>query len=135
MKARWSEHQLTWRAPSAQEQLVALRRRPPMCGPMDVEEMKTMARRLADRLGVKCRLRVSATTKNLGSCKRAKDGVFDITLSTMNVSMTSAVETLIHELAHAVAWEKNIADPIGDHGPSWGVAYSRVYEEFQRFRP
>jgi hypothetical protein len=37
--------------------------------------------------------------------------------------VTSAVDTLIHELAHAVAWDK---DDI-DHGPKWGVAYSKVY--------
>jgi Zn-dependent peptidase ImmA (M78 family) len=36
-----------------------------------------------------------------------------------------AIETLLHELAHAVCWESDENET--DHGPSWGVAYARVY--------
>ena len=34
-----------------------------------------------------------------------------------------SVDVLLHEFAHAVAWDKD-ADV---HGPNWGKAYSKVY--------
>ena len=34
-----------------------------------------------------------------------------------------AIDTLIHEYAHAVAWNRRGSD----HGPAWGEAYSRCY--------
>lgn len=40
-----------------------------------------------------------------------------------------AIEVLTHELAHAIAWDKE-----GDvHGPHWGKAYSLVYRKLLLF--
>jgi hypothetical protein len=36
----------------------------------------------------------------------------------------SRVRTLIHEWAHAMAWDGTVT---GDHDETWGVAYSRAY--------
>lgn len=38
----------------------------------------------------------------------------------------AAVLVLMHEWAHALAWTFERAG-VRDHGPEWGVAYSRVY--------
>ena len=37
----------------------------------------------------------------------------------------SAVLVLLHEWAHALSWAYD--ETIDEHGPEWGVAYSRVY--------
>jgi len=45
----------------------------------------------------------------------------------------AAVLTLIHEWAHALAW--NTAYDQGlmeDHGPEWGVAYARIWQKLFR---
>ena len=34
-----------------------------------------------------------------------------------------AIETLLHECAHAMAWDKDQQD----HGLNWGKAYSKIY--------
>lgn len=40
-----------------------------------------------------------------------------------------AVLILLHEWAHALAWTHR-HDTVKDHGPEWGLAYSRVYSLF-----
>lgn len=37
-----------------------------------------------------------------------------------------AVVVLIHEWAHAISWDFS-PKPVPDHGPEWGLAYSRAY--------
>lgn len=37
-----------------------------------------------------------------------------------------SIDVLIHELAHAIAWEKDV----DFHGMNWGKAYSKVYRIF-----
>jgi predicted SprT family Zn-dependent metalloprotease len=37
-------------------------------------------------------------------------------------------DTLLHEWAHAIAWTEG-HETTEDHGPEWGLAYSRVYQE------
>jgi hypothetical protein len=38
-----------------------------------------------------------------------------------------AIETIIHEIAHATTWY--LIGPEADtHGPEWGVAYARAYQ-------
>lgn len=37
-----------------------------------------------------------------------------------------AIDVLLHELSHCLAWEKE--EDI--HGPSWGVAYSEIYRKY-----
>lgn len=51
----------------------------------------------------------------------------------------SAVETLIHEVAHARAWS-HLHDSLDldsfyerSHDASWGVAYSEVYRVYEQF--
>lgn len=41
-----------------------------------------------------------------------------------------AIETLMHEWAHMISWSvgHNWQDWMDDHGPEFGVAYSRVYQ-------
>jgi len=41
------------------------------------------------------------------------------------LSEEMAIETLLHEWAHAISW--NSYKP---HGPKWGRAYSRVYRTY-----
>jgi hypothetical protein len=40
-----------------------------------------------------------------------------------------AIEILMHEYAHALAWGKDK----DVHGPQWGIAYSVVYRKFLQF--
>lgn len=72
----------------------------------------------------------------LGSCRRLKSQ-FRICISS-DISEEFAVEMLIHEWAHALAWPRN-ADCLASsrmpraqrqrpfHGMDWGKAYSEVY--------
>jgi hypothetical protein len=39
-----------------------------------------------------------------------------------------SVDVLLHEVAHAMAWDKDI----DDHGDNWGKAYSKIYRIFLR---
>ncbi len=51
---------------------------------------------------------------------------FRIDISTEHGERHMLLETLMHEWAHAVAWQdgKNVSD----HGPEWGVVYARIYQ-------
>ena len=40
-----------------------------------------------------------------------------------------AIEVLLHEIAHVLAWEKDE----DAHGPSWGKSYSKVYRSFLKW--
>lgn len=46
-----------------------------------------------------------------------------------NMSRDATVHVLMHEWAHALAWSEG-HDTVCDHDPEWGLAYSRVYQEF-----
>lgn len=37
------------------------------------------------------------------------------------------IDTLIHEVAHALTWHGNDDD---HHGPEWGLAYAKIYRAF-----
>ena len=37
------------------------------------------------------------------------------------------LDTLLHEVAHALTWHGNDED---DHGPEWGLAYAKIYRSF-----
>lgn len=44
-------------------------------------------------------------------------------------TFTELRDSLIHEWAHAMSWTENSDDRSrGDHGPEWGVAFSRAYQ-------
>lgn len=63
-----------------------------------------------------------------GLCEKKNDK-FIIKVSS-NLNENYSIDVLIHEVAHAVAWDKD-ADI---HGPNWGRAYSKVYRLFlERF--
>jgi hypothetical protein len=56
-----------------------------------------------------------------------------------DLSEDSAIETLIHEWAHARAWNHLLDSMESDerfddfsHDATWGVAYSEVYRVYQR---
>jgi len=40
---------------------------------------------------------------------------------------------LLHEWAHAMAWQEGQKVQHPDHGAEWGVAYSRVYTAFEHY--
>lgn len=40
-----------------------------------------------------------------------------------NIDEETAVQVLLHEISHCVAWH----EPGSDHGPAWGRAFARVY--------
>ena len=56
-----------------------------------------------------------------------------------NISESSAIETLLHEWAHARAWN-HLHDSLDwdefekrSHDASWGVAYSEVYRIYEQY--
>lgn len=54
-------------------------------------------------------------------------GIFKIRIL-KNLSETAAIETLVHEWAHALVWFCAAAClQEGDHHSEWGVAYARCY--------
>lgn len=57
-----------------------------------------------------------------GDCLKLEDGTFRIRIS-KDLTEAIAIETLIHEMAHILAWEK----PGDPHGSAWGQAYSKCY--------
>jgi hypothetical protein len=59
-----------------------------------------------------------------GLCEK-KDDKFIIKVSS-NLNENYSIDVLIHEVAHAVAWDKDT----DIHGPNWGRAYSKVYRLF-----
>lgn len=78
--------------------------------------------------------------ENLGECIRRPER-FVIRLSE-KLNETLAIETLLHEWSHALAWNFTLdalaRNPNVDretfeaeaHGEAWGCAYSRVWREF-----
>jgi hypothetical protein len=61
-----------------------------------------------------------------GQCEKKRDR-FIIKVS-KRLSENYSVDVLLHEIAHALAWEQD-ADI---HGPNWGKAYSKVYRMYLR---
>jgi hypothetical protein len=59
-----------------------------------------------------------------GQCEK-KNNKFLIKVSS-NLNENYSIDVLIHEVAHAVAWDKDT----DIHGPNWGRAYSKVYRLF-----
>lgn len=65
--------------------------------------------------------------EDAGDCL-LKDGRFIIRIDT-RLGQDAAVLILLHEWAHALAWDAPGWLPgEEDHHPAWGMAYSRVYE-------
>ena len=64
-----------------------------------------------------------------GDCLKVGQNRFRVRIS-RSLDEDSAILNLMHEWAHVLNWPC----PFGDHGPEWGVAYSRVYQVWERFR-
>lgn len=60
-----------------------------------------------------------------GLCEKKKNK-FIISIN-KNLSENYSVDVMLHEVAHAVSWDKDNEV----HGLSWGKAYSRVYRLFE----
>jgi hypothetical protein len=81
--------------------------------------------------------RVSLTAKLDGRCwKHGKQ--FHIQIS-KNLDEAKAIDVLIHEWAHARAWNHRLDMAVDDeafnklaHDAVWGVAYAEVYSEYER---
>lgn len=61
--------------------------------------------------------------RTLGYCETGKRRTLTICVA-CDVPYTTALETLVHELAHASAWD---IDHDHDHGVHWGIEYARAY--------
>ena len=46
------------------------------------------------------------------------------------ITVDSAAQALVHEWAHCLSWSSDRHDTVCDHDPEFGLAYSRVYQEF-----
>jgi hypothetical protein len=77
-----------------------------------------------------------------GDCVRDRNR-FVIRVSS-ELDQNGAIDTLVHEWAHALAWSLECDRRMRDfsisaeefqalsHGPAWGVAYSRAWQTFMR---
>lgn len=72
-----------------------------------------------------CVRRLPISQKLFGDCDKLSDGSFRIRIS-RELDEHLAIQTLIHEMAHILAWDK----PGDDHGAAWGRAYSQVYRVY-----
>lgn len=75
---------------------------------------------------------------NDGYCSKVRDQ-FYVRIN-INFSEARAIDTLLHEWAHALSWKPKFDDASLSsedferiiHGPSWGVAYAEVYRLFEK---
>jgi len=81
--------------------------------------------------------RVEMSCQKDGDCS-LKECKFIIRIN-RNLSEQSAIETLLHEIAHARAWS-HLHDSLScaefeerSHDASWGVAYSEVYRIYEQY--
>jgi hypothetical protein len=81
--------------------------------------VKLLKKECPPKLPVRVR-RVKTPKEEDGSCRKKEDH-FLIKIDN-TLSEHEAVETLIHEWAHALVW-----DITQEHTNEWGKAYSRVY--------
>ena len=52
---------------------------------------------------------------------------------TRKIGNDLAILQLLHEWAHALSWHEGANIPLNDHGPEWGVAFSRVWLKFEDY--
>jgi hypothetical protein len=63
-----------------------------------------------------------------GDCKRMKDH-FAIRISS-RLNQQEQLDTLIHEIAHAASWIE--WENTQQHGPLWGLEYSKAYRVYEK---
>lgn len=45
--------------------------------------------------------------------------------------MYACLDTLIHEMAHAVAWKhQSVEKYYATHSDEWGIAYAKIYRKY-----
>lgn len=71
--------------------------------------------------------RVKLPSGSLGDVCMTDDGRFAIRIE-KSLKEVPAIDTLIHEIAHCVAWHQD-----NGHGKAWGVAYSKVYRLYLKW--
>lgn len=97
--------------------------------------VERLRRRLPPALPVRVRLTDAVGEKYFGDCCLAGSGrrkFFQIRLSTAS-DFWEHRYALVHEWAHALAWTGH-SSAFDDHGPHWGVAYSKCYQQVYRVR-
>ena len=88
--------------------------------------------------------RVKMPKQDLGDCSYYPDDKKFVIRIERNLGYYMAVEVLLHEMAHALAWDKynerlcyKVKDTSEEqkrlHGPKWGKAYSQVYQHFLEY--
>lgn len=104
-----------------------------------VRRLKRLVRRLRRLLPallpVRVRLSDAIQGNYVGDCcvqGRGRGRYFQIRLRT-DSTFWEHKEILTHEWAHALTWTGN-ATAFEDHGPLWGVAYSKCYQTVYRVR-
>jgi hypothetical protein len=60
-----------------------------------------------------------------GDCQLMKNNKFLIRIE-KKLPEYYAIDVLLHEIPHCLSWNHDK----DDHGPSWGIAYSKVYRLF-----
>ena len=112
----------------------------PLISPRNDADLRFVFARLRELVpaGLPVKLRLAHILSADGWCRRRKTN-FEITVSRY-MNRSEAIEVLLHEWAHAVAWN-HLDDALArnpavskaefdhvSHGPAWGVAFSRVYQ-------
>jgi len=70
--------------------------------------------------------RVKLPNDRIGDCD-FENGKFKIRID-RSLPELLAMDILIHEISHALSWESD--KHLTDHGPKWGLAYSKTYRTF-----
>ena len=75
------------------------------------------------------KLRIAPLKDCFGCCdmrQTKRDGSHFLITLAKGMEPVQAADTLLHEYAHCLAWFSSGED----HGPEWGVAFSRCYKAF-----
>lgn len=75
------------------------------------------------------RVRFPASASATGECWLEKKK-FHIRIE-RRLDDDAAIDTLLHEWAHILLWNEHSVLSLNDHGPEWGVAYSKVWLVFE----
>lgn len=67
--------------------------------------------------------------QDVASCERTRSGGFRIEVSLAPAWLAAIEETLVHEVAHAVAWSSERADK-STHSPAWAACYGAIYAAY-----
>ena len=65
---------------------------------------------------------------DFGECELDKKNKRFIIHINRKLAQSIAIEIVIHEIGHVLAWGKDKQD----HGRNWGIAYSKVYREYEK---